>query len=133
MYNKFIRIHSNMCLRTTNPHPTIMDLHSLSKSTFIPLGYANIYVQRPRIRTHAHQVGAGLHRTCEISLHFSFHCCYYQLTNLVVYCLILWLSIQIHAFRNSENCKNLWQLVLQEKTKVWMRVLSLENKKGSKP
>jgi hypothetical protein len=75
MYNGFVRIHANMCLRTTNLHPTVTDLYSLTKSMFISLGYAKIYVHRPQIRIHAHEVSGGLHRECEISLRSSFHRC----------------------------------------------------------
>jgi hypothetical protein len=75
MYNGSTRIHANLCLRTTNPHPVVTDLHSLTKSMFISLGYAKIYVQRPQISIYAHQVDASLHQTCEISLHSFFHRC----------------------------------------------------------
>jgi hypothetical protein len=44
MYNGFVRIHANLCLYTMNQHPTVTDLHSLTKSTFISLGNAKIYV-----------------------------------------------------------------------------------------
>jgi hypothetical protein len=44
MYNRFVQIHANMCLRITNLHPTITDLHSLTKSMFISLNYTKIYV-----------------------------------------------------------------------------------------
>jgi hypothetical protein len=75
MYNGSVRIHANLCLHTMNLYLIVTDLHPLTKSTFISLGYAKIYVRRSQIRIHAHQVGAGLHRACEISLRSSFHRC----------------------------------------------------------
>jgi hypothetical protein len=44
MYNGFVWIHANLCFHTTDLHPTVTDLHSFTKSTFISLGYGKIYV-----------------------------------------------------------------------------------------
>jgi len=48
---------------------------NITKSTFIFLGYAKIYVQQPKIHIHAHQVGVGLHQAYKIRLRSSFHHC----------------------------------------------------------